>query len=66
MKKRIYQEPITEIIFLMDSQHLMAGSVRNDDHKIFEGSPDPDTVDEGDQNSHPADSKRWNFVGWED
>lgn len=66
MKKKVYQAPKTEIIFVEEESLLMAGSVRNDDQKIFEGDPDPSKVDEGDQNSHPADSKAWGGSSWSD
>lgn len=69
MTKKNYQKPTTEIVSVAEHQHLLAGSVRNDGQKIFSGDPDPDKVDEGDQNTHPADSKRWGLSdgdGWDD
>lgn len=69
MTKKNYQKPTTEIVSVAEHQHLLAGSVRNDGQKIFEGDPDLDKVDGGDQNTHPADSKRWglsDWGGWED
>ena len=55
---------MTEIVSVAEHLHLLAGSVRNDDQKIFEGDPDPDKVDKGDQTIHPADSKRWGLQDW--
>ncbi|MCI7598882.1 MAG: hypothetical protein SOY06_02180 [Prevotella sp.] len=67
MTKNNYQRPVAEVatMVVMAQQHLMAGSVRNDDQKIFNGDPDPGNVDPGDQNTHPADSKQWDLTDWD-
>ncbi len=65
MTKKNYQEPVTETVsMIMGHLQLMAGSVRNDGQKIFSGDPDANKVDEGDQNTHPADSKPWGLADW--
>ena len=66
MTKKNYQKPTMEIVSVAEHQHLLAGSVRNDDQKIFEGDTDSKKVDKGDQNTHPADGKRWGLRDWGD
>jgi hypothetical protein len=60
--KRMYLQPELEIISLAEQTHLLAGSVRNDGKKIFDGDPDPSSLDEGNQDTHPADGKY--MPGW--
>lgn len=39
MTKKNYQKPTTGIVSVAEHQHLLAGSVRSDDKKIFEATP---------------------------
>ena len=66
MTKKNYQKPTTEIVSVAEHQHLLAGSVRNDDQKIFDGDPDPNKVEGSNQGAHPADGKRWGLRDWGD
>lgn len=63
MKK--YQQPTTEEVALGFFAHLLAGSVRNDDHKIMGGSTIYDENPEGDGSD--AGAKYNPFMeAWED
>lgn len=62
MKK--YQRPVIEEIKFDVFTHLLAGSVRNNNKKIMNGSPTFEDNEEGDGDD--AAAKANPFLGWDD